>query len=93
MIDGTEGDDVLAGSMWNDFFDAMGGDDVLDGLDGADEMWAGEGQDTLYGAPETIACSAVRVMTISMAVSAPMGCGASTAVSYTHLTLPTIYTA
>ncbi|MFZ1832670.1 MAG: calcium-binding protein [Pseudomonadales bacterium] len=49
MIDGTEGDDVLAGSMWNDFFDAMGGDDVLDGLDGADEMWAGEGQDTLYG--------------------------------------------
>ncbi len=49
IIEGTEGDDVLAGSVWNDVFDAMGGDDVLDGLDGADEMWAGEGQDTLYG--------------------------------------------
>ena len=55
---GTEGDDVLAGSLLADTILAYGGDDLVYGADGDDrllgdqgddEMWGGSGSDTIRG--------------------------------------------
>ncbi|KWT65078.1 MULTISPECIES: calcium-binding protein [unclassified Variovorax] len=46
---GTEGADILNGSVFGDEFQAMDGDDVVYGLAGADKLFLGAGNDIGYG--------------------------------------------
>ncbi|MEP3427866.1 MAG: DUF4114 domain-containing protein [Roseibium sp.] len=46
---GTNGDDILNGSIHSDVMSGRFGDDLLKGQNGNDEIWGGTGNDTLYG--------------------------------------------
>jgi len=48
-IDGTAGDDSLAGGSAGDDLSGFGGNDSLNGNDGDDSLSGGTGNDSLYG--------------------------------------------
>jgi Ca2+-binding RTX toxin-like protein len=48
---GTDGDDVLLGSVFDDVILTLGGSDVVGGLSGNDVVCGGTGADTLRGGP------------------------------------------
>jgi Ca2+-binding RTX toxin-like protein len=48
-IVGTEGDDKLVGSEYDDVFHDLGGDDEIQGLEGSDIVFDGEGVDEIDG--------------------------------------------
>ncbi len=47
---GTDGDDVLAGTVGEDVICGLGGNDVIDGNLGSDRLYGGPGQDDVKGA-------------------------------------------
>jgi Ca2+-binding RTX toxin-like protein len=49
IINGTPGDDVLAGAIYDDTINGLAGNDTLSGLDGADILDGGIGNDVLDG--------------------------------------------
>ena len=49
MIQGTIGDDIIAGTDVADLIFALGGDDIVNGANGNDCIFGGEGDDILYG--------------------------------------------
>ena len=49
VITGTEGDDLLLGTLRRDVISGLGGADQLLGLDGDDDLDGGEGDDVLHG--------------------------------------------
>jgi Ca2+-binding RTX toxin-like protein len=48
-ISGTNGDDTLTGTRFNDIFDDYGGADLLSGRIGDDTFYLGAGRDTVFG--------------------------------------------
>ncbi len=48
-INGTAGDDTLAGTSKGDQIYGHAGNDTINGLGGLDELWGGSGSDTMYG--------------------------------------------
>jgi Ca2+-binding RTX toxin-like protein len=48
-ISGTNGDDTLTGTQFNDIFDDFAGADTLSGRVGDDMFFLGAGQDTVFG--------------------------------------------
>jgi hypothetical protein len=49
IVEGTEGDDALTGSMTADFMRGFGGEDLLHGLAGDDTLFGGAGDDVIFG--------------------------------------------
>ncbi|WP_144435249.1 cadherin-like domain-containing protein, partial [Tropicibacter naphthalenivorans] len=49
LIQGTEGNDSLTGTIQGDLIQGLGGNDTIVGIPGADFLDGGDGNDTLYG--------------------------------------------
>ena len=84
VLVGTNGDDHICGLGGNDKIYGKAGDDVLDGGPGKDKLFGQKGNDTLYGRKGNDQLFGGK------GKDTLYGSGGADAVSYTHLTLPTI---